>query len=424
MASRPQGLISMSSTTVNGVEKILDFGETVGIGTATHNLTIYRHAERRARLRRRHRAVGVGPRRQPRPRRAAPDQAMQQATINLFADMGAQPGSLQIGADPSRPLVAAAKSSDALAPTSPVTSPADGASVGSGDRVTITGTASDSGGGIVAGVEVSVDGGTTWRGAQGTTSWSFEWSPGALGSVDDSRARDRRQRQPSRAGRQLTVTVVGGRCPCTSLWTAGDRPGRARCRRSEPGRARAEVQERRQRLHQGRPLLQGRGEHRHPHRQPVDEHRLAARPPDFRGRVAVRLAADALRRRRAGHGEHDLRRVVSHQRRPLRRARRLLQQHGHRRARRCMRRPAPPPAATASSCTERRRSRRRRSTRPTIGSTWCSTARRTRPRRQIADVVGDASSTARRRCHLDDGRAGDFERRLFHRGRVPAGDRR
>jgi len=41
---RPQGLIAMSSTTVNGVEKILDFGETVGIGTATHNLSIYRHA--------------------------------------------------------------------------------------------------------------------------------------------------------------------------------------------------------------------------------------------------------------------------------------------------------------------------------------------------------------------------------------------
>ena len=30
-----------------------------------------------------------------------PDQAMQQATVNLLADMGAQPASLQIGADPA-----------------------------------------------------------------------------------------------------------------------------------------------------------------------------------------------------------------------------------------------------------------------------------------------------------------------------------
>ena len=37
-------MIHLSSTTVSGVEKILDFGETVGIGTATHNLTLYKHA--------------------------------------------------------------------------------------------------------------------------------------------------------------------------------------------------------------------------------------------------------------------------------------------------------------------------------------------------------------------------------------------
>ena len=69
--SRPAGLIHLSSTTVNGVEKILDYGETVGIGTATHHLTLYRARQRRARVRRRHRAVGVGARRQPRPRRRA-----------------------------------------------------------------------------------------------------------------------------------------------------------------------------------------------------------------------------------------------------------------------------------------------------------------------------------------------------------------
>ena len=125
-ASRPEGLIHLSSTTVNGVEKILDFGETVGIGTATHNLTLYKHASGAL-------VFGAGTvqwawgldsnhDRGSDP----PDQAMQQATINLFADMGAQPGSLQIGADPSKPLIAAAKSSDVFAPTSVVTSPAAG----------------------------------------------------------------------------------------------------------------------------------------------------------------------------------------------------------------------------------------------------------------------------------------------------------
>ena len=43
---------------------------------------------------------------------------MQQATVNLFADMGAQPDSLISG------LVAATASTDTTAPTSTITSPA------------------------------------------------------------------------------------------------------------------------------------------------------------------------------------------------------------------------------------------------------------------------------------------------------------
>ena len=42
--ARPAGLVHLSSTTVDGVEKIIDFGATIGIGTATHSLTLYRHA--------------------------------------------------------------------------------------------------------------------------------------------------------------------------------------------------------------------------------------------------------------------------------------------------------------------------------------------------------------------------------------------
>ena len=58
--------------------------------------------------------------------------------------------------------------------------------------MTITGTASDSGG-QVGGVEVSTDGGVTWHPAVGRTSWTYVWLPTVVGStslraraVDDS----------------------------------------------------------------------------------------------------------------------------------------------------------------------------------------------------------------------------------------------
>ncbi|MYJ18221.1 MAG: hypothetical protein F4106_09290, partial [Gemmatimonadetes bacterium] len=66
----------------------------------------------------------------------------------------------------------------------------------SGDAVTtyVTGTASDGGGGVVAAVEVSVDGGATWHPARGREKWSYSWQPDAAASevsimvraVDDS----------------------------------------------------------------------------------------------------------------------------------------------------------------------------------------------------------------------------------------------
>ena len=85
------------------------------------------------------------------------DTAMQQATVNLFADMGAQPFSLISGLTP------ATASTDTTAPTSTITSPSQGATLADGSAVTISGTATDAGGGVVAGVEVSTDGGSTWH---------------------------------------------------------------------------------------------------------------------------------------------------------------------------------------------------------------------------------------------------------------------
>jgi hypothetical protein len=55
-----------------------------------------------------------------------------------------------------------------------VSSPARGAAVGPG-TITVRGTATDAGGGVVSNVEVSFDGGKRWHPARGRESWSYEW---------------------------------------------------------------------------------------------------------------------------------------------------------------------------------------------------------------------------------------------------------
>lgn len=161
-ASYPNGRIRLSSTKNSG---------------QTHHLSLYRHAGGAL-------VFGAGTVQWSWGLDASHDRAgtptslvMQQATLNLLADMGVQPETLQPG------LVAATASADALAPSSVVTSPVTGASLPSGSAVTITGTATEAGGGVVAGVEVSLDGGATWQPATGTTAWSLSWTPGTLGAV-------------------------------------------------------------------------------------------------------------------------------------------------------------------------------------------------------------------------------------------------
>ncbi|PYR88036.1 MAG: hypothetical protein DMF84_29675 [Acidobacteria bacterium] len=217
---RPAGLVHMSATTLIVPERVVDFGINVAQGTANHSLTLYRHNSGAL-------VFGAGTvqwswgldgvhDRSVVP----PDQAMQQATVNLLADMGAQPRTLQAGADPARPLVTAAISDDIFAPTSTIVSPAAGASVESGSRVAISGTAVENGGGTIAGVEVSVDNGTTWHTANLLPSgvWNYEWTPGSPGTANiRSRAFDDSGNVES-AGPGATVIVGVGTCPCTSLW--------------------------------------------------------------------------------------------------------------------------------------------------------------------------------------------------------------
>lgn len=92
---------------------------------------------------------------------------VQQATMNLLADMGAQP------ATPQSNLVVTAGSTDATPPTVNITSSV--ASVtGPGSR-TVSGTASDVGG-VVGVVEVSTDGGSSWQRASGKANWSHTFT--------------------------------------------------------------------------------------------------------------------------------------------------------------------------------------------------------------------------------------------------------
>jgi hypothetical protein len=202
---RPAGIVNMSSTTL-AAEAFVDYGTNVAQGVpVTHKLTLYRAPSGAL-------VFGAGTVQWSWGLDGAttghvPDRNMQQATLNLFADQGVQPYAAISG------LTAAASSADTAAPSSSITAPAGGASLGDGAKLTITGTASDTGG-VLAGVEVSTDGGATWHPATGTNTWSYSWvahgSPTATirtRAVDDS-------------GNMETPTpgvTVNISCPC-SLW--------------------------------------------------------------------------------------------------------------------------------------------------------------------------------------------------------------
>ena len=219
---RPAGSYRLSSTTVNNAPALTDYGSNFGSRTVTHNLTLYRAASGA-------RVFGAGTVQwawgldaNHDRGSAAADVRMQQATLNLFADMGAQPATLQTG------LVAATASADAAAPTSVITSPANGAGVTPGQSITISGTATDAGGGQVGGVEVSTNGGETWRRANGRAAWTFAWTPGSQSSYTlRSRAVDDSGNLES-PGVGVTVTAGSGNsaCPC-SIWGPTATPAKA-----------------------------------------------------------------------------------------------------------------------------------------------------------------------------------------------------
>jgi N,N-dimethylformamidase beta subunit-like, C-terminal/Domain of unknown function (DUF4082)/Bacterial Ig-like domain/Bacterial Ig domain len=220
---RPAGLIHLSSDTQTVSSYLQDYGWSYGSGTATHHLALYRAPSGALvfgagtiqwawGLDNHHTTDG--------PTNTV-DVAVQQATVNLLADMGAQPATLQGG------LVAATASSDTTPPTSTISAPADGATVPAGSPVAVSGTATDSGG-VVAGVEVSVDGGVSWHPASGTASWSYTFTPSADGTLTiKTRATDDSARtETPGTGRTITVGTGApptGDCPCT-IWPSSATP--------------------------------------------------------------------------------------------------------------------------------------------------------------------------------------------------------
>jgi hypothetical protein len=95
---------------------------------------------------------------------------MQQATVNLLADMGVQPAMLH------EALIPAVFSTDRTPPTSMLSIPSNMLARALDGSVTITGIAQDQAG-RVAGVELSTDHGATWHPAEGRARWQFTWKP-------------------------------------------------------------------------------------------------------------------------------------------------------------------------------------------------------------------------------------------------------
>ncbi|SDS49851.1 DUF4082 domain-containing protein [Microlunatus soli] len=207
---RPPGSIRLSSTTVTVPQILRDYGGTYSAGSTTHNMTLYRASSGAL-------VWGTGTVQwayglddyHEADQGTATDAAMQQATVNVLADMGVQPSTLMSS------LTAAHKSTDTTGPTVTISSPVDGSTFPIGTAVTITGTAQDADG-VVAAVEISIDDGASWHPITGRSSWSHVFTLMTTGTnsikvrgIDDS----------CNIGTPTTLNLVAGprEFPC-SIW--------------------------------------------------------------------------------------------------------------------------------------------------------------------------------------------------------------
>jgi N,N-dimethylformamidase beta subunit-like protein len=196
--ARPAGLMKLSETLSphEGAVLTLGFNPETNVveyyypaRAATHNMTLYKHASGAL-------VFGAGnitlswslgehlwdyqtSGGYPVP---SPDAKMQQAVLNLFADMGAQAATRAPNLQP------ASASTDFVNPTSAIESFIHGPTFRVNTAVTIRGTASDVGG-IVAAVEVSCGVTDSWHPAIGRETWTYEWTPQS--SEDDQECKSR-----------------------------------------------------------------------------------------------------------------------------------------------------------------------------------------------------------------------------------------
>src|SRR5919106_2625930 len=210
---RPTGLFRLSSTHVTNVQVFTDYGSTLeNGGSAHHTITMYRAASGAPVFKTGTIQWAWGLDTYSVPGNPPPNRTQQQMMLNLFADMDSQP------ATPLPGLVVTGPSTDTAPPSSQIGSLP--AAVADGDSVTITGTATDAGGGVVAGVEVSTDGGATWHPATGTSSWSYSWKAhGSTATTIRSRAVD----DSGNIETPGAGVSVGVSCPC-SLFANADTP--------------------------------------------------------------------------------------------------------------------------------------------------------------------------------------------------------
>ena len=218
---RPAGAVPLSDTTVtvDDGQLLLDEGWIYGGGPANHKMVLYRDQTSRALV------WGAGTVQwswgldathlNPIGQNPSTDVRIQQATVNLLADMGVQPQTLMSG------LVAATASTDTVGPPVTVANPANGAILPAGSPVVISGTASDAGtgNGKVGSVEVSTDGGATYHRANGLDTWAYNWTPTTMGPAT---VKVRASDDSANIGTVVTrnLTIGAQQCPCTVFGTA------------------------------------------------------------------------------------------------------------------------------------------------------------------------------------------------------------
>jgi hypothetical protein len=204
-ATTPSDLIHLSDTTVDWGAVLSDQGNHEPAGPVTHQLSLYKAPSGAL-------VFGAGTvfwtwglsdQHDDEPYGATiANSTIQQVTVNLLAQMGVQPATLQTN------LVLASISTDTIAPHATIMVNGAPASVDVGQSVTISGTAIDDNNstnpanyGKVAAVEVSTDDGATWNVADqtpsqtttGAVNWTYTYTASEAGAdtllvrpIDDS----------------------------------------------------------------------------------------------------------------------------------------------------------------------------------------------------------------------------------------------